>query len=842
MFQINARTRLVICLVMQVVSVVLLAIPLHLVPDRRGAVMRGRADLCEAIALGGSTLVQEGKLDHLKDLLDQVDLRNDDILSIGMRRDDGQAIAESGLHGENWIDGEHVPTDRQIRVPLYLSGRDHWGDVEIRFRPLIPESWFHRVVFHPWTRLLAFMAASCYLLFQLFLWRAFKNSSPNKAVPRRVRSTLETLAGGLIVLDNKENIALANQTFAEAVGRQADDLQGTPISQMDWCFAAADDTSFPWQDAMLHGSRVSSRPVRLRDVNGVVRTYMVNSSAVTHQDNVVRGVLISFDDITDLEEARAQLAQSKQIAEEANRAKSEFLARMSHEIRTPMNAVLGFADVLRRGYAKNENESKQYLDIIHSSGEHLLTLINDILDLSKIESGKMQTEKLPHSPAQIANDVTATLRVRAEEKGISLRTEFVGRVPATIQTDSVRLRQILTNLVGNAIKFTSAGGVCLQMELDPENNRLAFRVIDSGIGIPADRLEHIFDPFSQADGSVTRKFGGTGLGLAISRKLAQALGGEVVARSILGKGSVFAVTIDTGPLEGVPLLSPAEAAIHHMDQKQALAALPQGLRILVADDGESNRRLLRLVLERAGVHVVEAENGALAVEKASQTTYDFILMDVQMPVMDGLQATSQLRSQGYKAPIVALTADAMKGSEQRCLAAGCTAFLTKPVVLETLMQMLSSLLNASDGGTQPLAAVGESPAAEGPQRLSSEPQQEQPMPLPIRKATNSSPVTSSLPTDDEEFCEIVHLFVARLHEKLAEMRGFWADRNLSELAAHAHWLKGSGGTAGFADFTEPAKRLEQLTKNEQLEEIEEALQAIHDLAQRIELPQLQTTG
>lgn len=839
MFKLSTRSRLVLCLAMQVISVILLAIPLKLIPDARNATMRGRAQLCEAIAIHGSALIQ-GHQDHterLKECLVEVDRRNDDVLSLAVCRTNGRCLAATPTHAENWIEDRNYPIDRQVLVPLYTSGKRHWGDVQVRFTPLTPIGTFASFIHHPWTRLLAFCGGLSFLLFQLFLRRALGQLNPSRAVPKRVRSTLETLAGGLIVLDDKQNIALANQTFSEDVGQTPDELQGASISQFDWAFANENDTSYPWEDVMNHGERISSRSVRLKAADGQIRTYMVNSSPVQQNGDKIRGALVSFDDITDLETARAELVVSKQAAEDANRAKSDFLARMSHEIRTPMNAVLGFADILRRGFANDEDEQRQYLNIIHSSGEHLLVLINDILDLSKIESGKMQVENIVHSPAQILNQVTATLKGRAEEKNISLDIEYLGDVPATIQTDPVRLRQIFTNLIGNSIKFTSKGGVRVQVRFDKNSSKMTTRIVDSGVGIPTDKLQAIFDPFSQADGSVTRKFGGTGLGLAISRKLARALGGDVVASSILGEGSVFTVVVNTGDLTNVKLVTPQYAAADYVQKHEKLQSIRTGLRILVADDGESNRKLLNLVLKRSGATVVEAENGKEAVVAATDTPFDVIFMDMQMPVMDGYQATATLRSQGYTGPIVALTADAMKGTEKRCLSSGCTSYLTKPVVMDDLMETINRLASGpttNENLTVPTdneatrTIVLDMPK---PKTKTSPPE------VSSKRFGGKGPLISRLPTDeDAEFAEIVEMFMDRLTEKIKIMTGAWRDNDLDRVAVEAHWLKGSGGMAGFDEFSEPAKQLEKAAKNMQYDEIEATLRVIVGLRKRIQSP------
>ena len=368
-----------------------------------------------------------------------------------------------------------------------------------------------------------------------------------------------------------------------------------------------------------------------------------------------------------LEAANKDLELLSQAAEASNRAKSEFLANMSHEIRTPMTAILGFSELL----AESITDSR-HLDMIGTvklNGEHLLQIINDILDLSKIEAGKLDVECSPCSPCQVLADVVAMMDVRAKKKGLDLRLEYEGTIPRTIQSDPTRLRQILINLAGNAVKFTSSGEVRLVARLSESESgspKLEVDVIDTGVGMTDEQVGRLFVPFQQADTSTTRKYGGTGLGLAISKRLAQSLGGDIVVESDLGRGSKFTMTVDTGPLEGVEFAEdPTEVKVSlaptdHPAVQDSLV----NCRVLLAEDGSDNRRLISLLLKKAGVEVEQAENGLAAHDlamnsQAEGTPFDVILMDMQMPIMDGYEATRRLRDAGYAGPVIALTAHAM---------------------------------------------------------------------------------------------------------------------------------------------------------------------------------------
>ncbi len=390
----------------------------------------------------------------------------------------------------------------------------------------------------------------------------------------------------------------------------------------------------------------------------------------------------------------------REAAESASRAKSNFLANMSHEIRTPLGAVLGFAELLRIKDQPAEDR-EHCINAISRNGQLLLQLIDDILDLSRIEAEKIEVNRSPTSLAELLHDIKAVHEHKATEKGIILKIETEGRLPREICTDILRLKQILYNIVGNSLKFTDRGEIRVRVAYHPNRHggSLVFHVSDTGCGLSDAEACRIFQPFMQVDGSSTRRFGGSGLGLIISKRLAALLGGDVVlTESRPGVGSIFQVSCDPGPVSEAQLVE-GEFLLNRENTK-TLGSLDTGLRldnlcILVVDDSPDNRNLLSRIIARFGALVDTASDGAEAVTKALTGNFDVVLMDIQMPGTDGLEATAQLRRQGYRKPILALTAHAMKEEQGRCLNAGCDAHLSKPVNFKSLVQSIASYAGRS---------------------------------------------------------------------------------------------------------------------------------------------------
>jgi PAS domain S-box-containing protein len=516
------------------------------------------------------------------------------------------------------------------------------------------------------------------------------------ASEERYRTLVETPHIVAILLDTKGNYIYVSPNVEQVTGWQPEEFYADwrmglrIIRRQDHRRGAA---SFA---QALAGKSTMDQEFRFRHKRG--GWIWVSCSVLGLKDNTdgtASGVQVVLQDISKVKETEEELKSAKEEAEEASRAKSEFLANMSHEIRTPMNAIIGMSELLLT--EELTEEQREYIETIQVSSDALLKTINDILDLSRIEAGRLTLEVEGFSLRASMGDITKTLDLKAREKDLSLTYHIEENVPDQLAGDAVRLRQILVNLVGNAIKFTDVGAVAVhvtRVEAQDDAALLHFQVRDTGIGIPPDKQEEIFQAFTQADSSVTRRYGGTGLGLSISTRLVQMMGGQIWVESEVDKGSVFQFTVRLG-LYHSPHVSAAT-----IEPAAPPAATGRGLHILLAEDQLPNRRLAQVLLEKRGHTVEIAQNGREAVQLWQEKTFDLILMDVQMPEMDGLQATAEIRAResGSAAhiPIVAMTAYAMQGDEERCIDAGMDAYVSKPVKGDRLQEVITEVTSSGD--------------------------------------------------------------------------------------------------------------------------------------------------
>ena len=520
----------------------------------------------------------------------------------------------------------------------------------------------------------------------------------------RYRALVDNTVLGIAVMDTDHRILMVNSTFSKLFNKSADDFVAK------YCFREFEkrDAVCPHCPGVRAMASGKTEEVETQGVRDDGSRFCVHNRAAPFfgPDGVLRGFIEMVEEIDARKKAEEELREAKAAAEAATQAKSCFLANMSHEIRTPMTAILGFTDILLNDL--QQPEAIEAAQIVKRNGEHLLQIINDILDISKIEAGSVEMEMIRWSPRQVVAEVVSLLHVRADAKGLTLADEYPGPLPETITTEPTRLRQILVNLVGNAIKFTETGGVRIVtrlVEAPGAEPKLRFDVIDTGVGIPDDQIENVFEPFTQADGSNSRRYEGTGLGLAISLRFASMLGGEITAKSEPGKGSTFTLTIATGPLDGIRLVEYLTGAPPASEEPVESTREFRGklrCRVLLAEDIPDNQRLISAVLRESGAVVTIAQNGREAVYMAlaarpgrgrrysdPSEPFDVILMDMQMPVLNGYEATRQLRYAGYTDPIIALTAHAMQGDRQKCLDAGCDDYLTKPADRKKLLETVA---------------------------------------------------------------------------------------------------------------------------------------------------------
>jgi len=497
------------------------------------------------------------------------------------------------------------------------------------------------------------------------------------------RSLIESNVDAIMTTDPAGIITDVNKQMEALTGCTRDELIGAPFKD----YFTDPDRAEAAIKLVLREKKVTDFELTACARDGKKTVVSYNATTFYDRGRTLQGVFAAARDVTERKRVEVELQQAKAAAESASRTKSDFLASMSHEIRTPMNALMGIADLLAKTTLSPEQD--KYVQIFRRAGDNLLNLVNDILDLSKVEASQLELEQTGFSLVDLLDKVIEMVSVRAHEKELRLVFEIAPDVRPDLVGDPTRLQQVLLNLLGNAIKFTEAGEVTLKVTVDTNANvptALVFTVTDTGIGIPESKMERVFERFTQADSSTTRRFGGSGLGLTISRRLVELMGGRIWASSIVGKGSTFSFAVPFEAASGP--IRRAEELIGEGEDR----SLP-ALRILLVEDSHDNRTITVAYLEGTPYVVEHAENGAVACQMFETGNYDLVLMDRQMPVMDGLTATRAIR--GWESandraptPIIALTASALKGDREKCLAAGCTGFLTKPIKQHVLLQAI----------------------------------------------------------------------------------------------------------------------------------------------------------
>ena len=589
------------------------------------------------------------------------------------------------------------------------------------------------------------------------------------------RSLIESNIDALATTDPSGIITDVNKQMEALTGCTRDELIGAPFKS----YFTDPERAEAGIKLVLSEKKVTDYELTACARDGKQTVVSYNATTFYDRGRTLQGVFAAARDVTERKRVEAELQQAKAAAESASQIKSDFLASMSHEIRTPLNAIMGIADLLSKTPLSPEQD--EYVQISRRAGENLLHLINDILDLSKVEASQLELERTGFWLTDLLEKVTEMVAVRAHEKGLALVCDIAPEVPTGLVGDPTRLRQVLLNLLGNAIKFTESGGVTLRVTPDADSpvlGALQFTISDTGIGIPGDKLGAVFERFTQADSSTTRRYGGSGLGLTICKRLVELMGGRIWVASGVGQGSEFSFSV---PLEIWAGARRGSAAAVGAGTEPPLPAL----NILLVEDSPDNRMITLAYLRDTPYRVEIAENGAVALEKFTAGHYDVVLMDRQMPIMDGLTATRRIRewekaNHRPPTPIIALTAAALKGDQEKSMAAGCTAYLTKPIKQEVLLQAIKDYFGVI------------SPSLK--QNLS-------------RKA---DPILLHI---DPKFADLIPVFLHNCRQNVIPMLDALDRGDFRTVENLGHGMRGAGGSYGFQTITDIGAALEHAAES-----------------------------
>ncbi|MEE4356800.1 MAG: chemotaxis protein CheB [Desulfococcaceae bacterium] len=632
----------------------------------------------------------------------------------------------------------------------------------------------------------------------------------------RIQAIFQTIPAHIIVTDTEYNIIDTNisgkvlrnlgfQDKSQIIGRKCYETHKKsnnicPGCNIRRCFQSGKQESrvSTLEEEMLLGYPTKVFATPIRDKKG----------------KIIGAVECSMD-ISDLRDLEKRLRKAKETAEIATSAKSEFLASMSHEIRTPMNVIIGMSRLIRE--TELTAQQREYADMVYESSEILLSLIEDILDFSKIEAGKIELEYIDFDLKTLLVKTAGMLKLKASEKGLLLQYRIPENIPPFVKGDPVRLRQVILNLVNNAVKFTEKGEITLEVSLERETDRrikLRFSVTDTGIGIPADRLERLFRPFSQADSSISRKYGGTGLGLAISYNIVKLMDGRMTVESEAGKGSSFVFTACFEKSEGIP-----ERAEGEKDSAASVSDL-SGLRILLAEDNAFNRRMAHIILKKSGLCVESAVNGKEAAAAVRKGNYDLVLMDIRMPVMDGLSATKRIRETGNRIPVIALTANATAEDRAACMAVGMDDYISKPLDPIRLARVIRKHIGERKESSPAPSETAEQEDFSSENILPGE--------IPV---IDFQELEKRLGRDEKLLGEIIRQLPAELSAYREKLQRALEKKDAAEAEAAAHSIKGLCANTSAKKMAETASRAEQAAKKGKTEVAAAAASELeHDLA------------
>lgn len=592
----------------------------------------------------------------------------------------------------------------------------------------------------------------------------------------RFRAISEAAPLGIVVTDANGHCIYSNHTFQKISGLSIDQCLGSGWLQH------VHSEDFPGiSEAWTQANQTAKSfeyTLRYRRPDGSISWCSLKAAAINATDTV-SGWVTTIEDITARRLAEEELIAAKQSAESAMHAKSQFIANISHEIRTPLTAIIGFADALRHEDSLAPAHH-HCLDVIINNSNHLLTIINQILDLAKIDAGALSVARSACSIVELLEELRVMFSAIAAEKSLEFTLQYQWPLPRTVTTDPLRFKQILINLIGNAIKFTTAGSVAVEVSWDAQSRKVYCRISDTGIGLTTAQLASLFQPFYQANESTTRTFGGTGLGLSISQRLIKALGGSIEVTSEAGKGSTFSFSIQcydsNDHLELQQKVDDRSAVF--LNSTSEVPTLRGS--ILFADDALDNRRLIEHLLRKTGADITLVENGLEATQVALSQPFNLILMDIQMPLVDGLSATRQIRAAGITTPVIAVSAGAMTSDVERALAAGCNQHLSKPFDRRVFYDLISRYL---------------APMSHNSNKPPQEPQ-----------------LHSTICDDDDEMRLLIKEFINGLPDRCSSINEAASREDWQTLTAHAHKLKGSAGMYGFPELASCAASIEQAAK------------------------------